>query len=406
MRRETRRVPMVLGVLCVLLSSQGCGRPTTIDADEPAPPFTFRALDLQQRTRQGLPAWSLKSPEARYDLRSSVARALKPEGIIFEKGQPLYTLAASTGTVINDGAVILLEGDIRLQRLGKDPILLTADRVLWIPQESLMRFEVRPSVRNLQTQLSAETATLQIDEDRLNLRGAPTLKRWSRPIALNAQPSDQTPEIDGTFQEVEWRPSQGDLKAQGPVSFTRRPPGRAPHLPSQLLKGSRLEGNTVRQDYTLIGPVDFTDPAERYWFRGGDVLVNTKTSQLNSKTAFQGQKADLQVQGEEFQLDGKGTMATIARNCQLQQKGDQLNAQRCQWNWKTQAFSADGQVVYRRTANGQLTRAERMEGRLGPDGEVKATSPGGRVFSQLRVPRQAATPKPVRTPSKPNPIEF
>ncbi|MFM9086844.1 MAG: hypothetical protein ACKOPT_01630, partial [Cyanobium sp.] len=176
--------------------------------------------------------------------------------------------------------------------------------------------------------------------------------------------------------------------------------------PPQLLKGSRLEGNTVRQDYALIGPVDFTDPVERSWFRGGDVLVNTKTSQLNSKPAFQGQKADLQVQGEEFQLDGKGTTATIARNCQLQQKGDQLNAQRCQWNWKTQAISADGQVVYRRTANGQLTRAERMEGRLGPDGEVKATSPGGRVFSQLRVPRQAATPKPVRTPSKPNPIVF
>ncbi|MFM7169851.1 MAG: LPS export ABC transporter periplasmic protein LptC, partial [Cyanobium sp.] len=327
-----------------------------MDADEPAPPFTFRALDLQQRTRQGLPAWSLKSPEARYDLRSSVARALKPEGIIFEKGQPLYTLAATTGTVINDGAVILLEGEIRLQRQGKDPILLTADRALWIPQESLMRFEVRPSVRNLQTQLSAETATLQIDKDRLNLRGAPTLKRWSRPIALNAKTSDQTPEIHGTFQEVEWQPSQGDLKAQGPVTFTRRPPGRAPHLPPQLLKGSRLEGNTVRQDYALIGPVDFTDPVERSWFRGGDVLVNTKTSQLNSKPAFHGQKADLQVQGEEFQLDGKGTTATIARNCQLQQKGDQLNAQRCQWNWKTQAISADGQVVYRRTANGQLTR--------------------------------------------------
>lgn len=386
--------------------SLGCSRQTTLQPEETAPPFSFRALDLQQRNRQGLPAWSLKSPEARYDLRSSVARALRPEGVIFEKGKPLYKLSATTGTVINDGAVMLLEGEIRLQRLGKDPLLLSADRVLWIPRESRMRFELGPTVRNLQTQLSAQTATLLLEKDQLELRGTPSFQRWSQPVAIQAKPSDLPPELQGSFKEVDWRPGQGDLKGSGPVSMTRRPPGRGPQLPPQLLKGTRLEGNTVKQFYTLFGPVEFVDPGERSWFRGAELTLNTKDSRLQSTPTFQGQKGDLHVQGEQLLLDGQASSASIGRSCHLRQDGDELTAQRCTWNWKTQDVSAQGQVLYQRHANDQFTRAERMEGRLGATGSVKATTPNGRVVSQWRVPRQAAAPKPERPRPKAQPIVF
>ncbi|MGA1304780.1 MAG: LPS export ABC transporter periplasmic protein LptC [Cyanobium sp.] len=404
--RKTRWVPLLLAALSTGAALQSCGRQNSLQPEETAPPFSFRALDLQQRTREGLPAWSLKSPKARYDLRSSVARALRPEGVIFAKGKPLYRLSATTGTVINDGAVMLLEGEIRLQRLGKNPLLLSADRVLWIPRESRMRFELGPKVRNLQTQLSCQTATLLLEKDLLELRGEPTFQRWSQPVAMNARTSDLAPEFQGTFMEADWRPAQGDLRAKGPVSITRQPPLRAGHLAPQLLKGSRLEGNTVQQIYTLFGPAEFLDPAERSWFRGADLVFNIKESQLTHRADFQGQKGDLQVQGLELLVDGRTSTASIGRNCQLQQDGDQLTAQRCYWNWKTQGISAQGQVLYRRLAKNQFTRAERMDGQLGPGGGVTATTPNGRVFSQWRVPRQAAAPKPERPRPKAQPIEF
>jgi hypothetical protein len=63
-------------------------------------------------------------------------------------------------------------------------------------------------------------------------------------------------------------------------------------------------------------------------------------------------------------------------------------------------------VVYRRLANDQLTRAERLEGQLGTKGGVTASTPNGRVFSQLRVPRQAAAPKPERARPRRQPIVF
>ena len=401
----SHRAGWLVCCLAGLLASHGCGKAPLVN-EESAPPFSFRALDLQQRNSEGQPAWTLTSPEARYDLRSSVARALRPSGVIFEKGQPLYKLAATTGTVINDGAAILLEGEIRLQRLGKNPLQLTAERVLWIPRESLMRFERTPQVRNLQNRLTAETATLHLDRDLLELRGQPRLEHWSRPFALNGRPPDQPPEIQSTLQAVDWHPGSGELKGVGPVKVSRRPPQSPANRPPQQLSAARLEGNTLKQLYTLQGPVQMDDPVEKSWFRGGALTFNTSEGWLTTGASFQAQQGPLQVQGAELRLDVRQSLATIGRDCKLQQPGETLQSQRCQWNWKSRAVQAEGDVVYRRQASDQLTRAQRLEGQLGPQGSVMATHPGGQVFSQLRVPRRAGAPQPQKARPKPEPIVF
>lgn len=399
------RTSRLLGPLTLLLACHGCSQPSTVGNEEKTPPFSFRALDLQQRTSKGEPAWSLASPEARYDLRSSVARALRPTGVIYDKGKPLYKLAATTGTVINDGAIILLEGDIRLQRLGSDPVLVSAERAVWIPRDSLMRFELTPQVRNPQNRLSAKTATLRLDRDRLELRGEPQLEHWSNSFSIS-KPPDKPSEILSTFQSVDWQPGSGDLKGLGPISVSRRPPQSPPSRPAQRLKASRLEGNTTKQLYTLSGPIQMDDPFETSWFRGSKITFNTKDGWLTSDEAFEAQKGALQIRGDALRLDRDQSLVTIEKNCRLQQSGNQLQSQRCQWNWNSQAVLAEGDVRYSRQANDQLTRAQRLEGRLGSNGQVVATTPGGRVFSQLRVPRRAGPPQPQKARPKPEPIVF
>jgi hypothetical protein len=395
-----------LALLALPLLLQACGRPASVDTEESAPPFSFRSLDLQQRTNEGLPAWTLKSPEARYNIRSGVARALRPEGVIFAKGQPLYRLGAMTGTVVNDGAAILLEGSIRLRRLGRNPLVVQAERALWIPGESLMRFELSPSVRDERNRLSSKTALLRLDRDLLELRGAPRLERWRRSLPLNARPEAGQLEMVGTVKSVDWQPGKGTLVGEGPVTIRRRPPGRSPKEAPQVVTASRLEGNTLQQRYTLKGPVAMNDPVETSWFRGGTLTVDAKEQWLTSAAPFQGQRGRLRVQGEELRLDGAATTATIARACQLEQAGDAVLAQRCQWNWASQAVQAEGDVRFQRSANQQLTRAERITGRLGAGGSVTATTPGGRVITQVRVPRQAKEPSRPRVPAKPAPIVF
>lgn len=402
----TGRTTLLLSGCCLLLASHGCGRAVVVDREESVPPFSFRSLDLQQRTEEGLPAWTLKSPEARYNIRSGVARALRPEGVIFAKGKPLYQLAATTGTVVNDGAVILLEGSIQLRRLGGNPLVVVAERAVWIPRDALMRFDLAPQVRDRQNQISAQTATLHMDRDLLELRGEPRLERWSHAIPLLGKPASGPPELIGTVKTLDWHPGKGDLQGQGPVTIRRRPPRSGPKAPPQLLTASRLEGNTLNQRYTLQGPVQIKDPGEGSWFRGGALTFDAKEQWLTSAPAFEGQKGKLRLRGEQLRLDGKTTTASIAHNCQLQQLGNGLQASRCQWNWTTQAVEAEGDVLFRRDANQQLTRAQRLEGQLGPAGGIRATTPGGRVVTEARVPRRAAPPRPARIPPKPEPIVF
>jgi LPS export ABC transporter protein LptC len=405
-RDATIRTAWHLATLALLQISQGCMGPVQRDTEDSAPPFSFRSLDLQQRTKEGLPAWSLKSPEARYNIRSSVARALRPEGVIYAKGKPLYRLAATTGTVVNDGEVILLEGTIRLQRLGSQPLMVVADRALWIPRDSLMRFALQPRVRDARNRLSSETATLHLDRDLLELRGKPLLERWSQPIPLSAVPRPGQLELVGRVTTLDWQPSKGTLVGQGPVTIRRRPPHSSPQAPLQVLTASRLEGNTLQQRYTLQGPVGIDAPAEGGWFRGGTLIFDTKEQWLTSAVPFQGQKGTLRFRGDALRLDGRQTTARIERNCQLEQAGDGLQAQRCQWNWSNQGMEAEGDVQFRRQANRQLTRAQRLTGRLGPSGGVTASTPGGRVITRVQVPRQTGGPSRPRVPAKPEPIAF
>ncbi|MFN9645552.1 MAG: LPS export ABC transporter periplasmic protein LptC [Cyanobacteriota bacterium] len=392
--------------LALLLTCQGCLGPAAVETEETTPPFSFRSLDLEQRTKNGQPSWTLKSPEARYNIRSSVARALRPEGVIFTRGQPLYRLRATTGTVVNDGSVILLEGAIHLQRLGGDPLLVTAERAVWIPGKALMRFDLAPRVRDARNRLSSQTAVLHLEEDLLELRGQPKLERWSRPTPLNVAPKPERLEIVGTVKTLDWRPSKGTLLGTGPVTIRRRPPDSPPKAPPQVLTASRLEGNTLQQRYTLQGPVRMDDPGEKSWFRGGSLTFDTREQWLTSAAPFEGQKGELNVQGQELRLEGKPTTASIGRDCRLRQKGDALQASRCQWNWTTQAVAAEGEVVFRREGDKQLTRAGRLEGQLGASGRVIATTPGGRVVTRVQVPRQASAPRQPRVPAKPEPIVF
>jgi LPS export ABC transporter protein LptC len=372
--RHLRPWPLV--ALALLLT--GCGR-TQVPRQEAATPFLFRALDLRQQDVLGRPQWQLTSPEARYDLRRRVARALQPKGLIYTDGKPAYRVEASTGTVIDDGAVILLEGRIRLQRLGDDPVMIQGSRVRWLPSRSLMVIDRHPEGFDPHTRLSAERAIFRIDKDTLELEGRPRLQRWARSFdPFRANPAGD-PQIVVTVAAVQWRPGTGVLTARGPVRGERRPPGSAEKRPPQTLSAASLTGNTLKQLFQLGPPVHFRDPAAA----GG-----------------------VSATGKAVEVDAARQLVRIPAGCRIQQQGASLQAESCSWNWKTQAITADGSVLLQRPAQRQMTRGSSLRGRLGEKGEVVVTAPGGRVFSQFQVPPSKTPTKPAPPRPKPEPIRL
>jgi LPS export ABC transporter protein LptC len=377
------------------LTLVGC-RPRPLES-EAAPPFVFRELNLRQKDPQGRPLWEITSPETRYDLSRRIAQARNLSGVLYRNGQPLYKLTASTAVVVNDGEVVQLEGPTRLQRLDpKRPAELTALRVRWYPSQQRMELDRSPKLVQGDLQLTAELARFLIDAERLELRRSALLQqKGPQPIRVRLGPLD-------------WQAATGAIKANGPVQGERRLADGA----VQRITAPALSGNSLAQSLDLQAPVRLEDPSRQAWVEAGVTRLALASQTASSGAPFRARYGKTQLSGTGFVLDlGRKTMA-VRGACQLRQPGEQLRATSCLWNWDTNEATASGQVVLQRKANGQESRADQLEGRIGEDGFAEFSSPmGGRVRTQLTLPPGAArrtpgTGRPPRSPAGPRQPAF
>lgn len=362
-----------------LVALLGCTR-QPIKPKEPQP-FVFRSLNLRQQDGQGRPAWELTSPQARYDLQRRVARATDPRGVIYVGGKPRYKVEATSGLVINDGEVIQLEGKVRILVLGPRGSVISGDRVRWTPGRQLMEIDRRPVLTERQSRLSATTARFLLDKDKLELRGKTRL---------------QQPELDLRARRADWQANTGALVAAGPVKGERRPAAEKGIV--QTVTGSSLQGNTRLEVVDLLAPVRFTDPSRKAVLDAQRTRWNAKDQVLSTALPFTGVVDQLNVAGDSLRLVLAEKTAIIPSGCRLRQPGERLQARECRWNWDTQDIQARGSVQLERDQNQQITRSEQLFGKVGPKGLAEFTTPGGRVFSELKVPppsKERRQPAPV-----------
>ena len=369
-----RRALPGLPLLAVLLLL-GC-RPGSVEP-EVAQPFVFSDLNLQQRDRQGRLLWQIQSPETRYDISRRLAQSRQLRGVIYRQGKPLYRLTASNAVVINDGEIVQLEGPTRVQRLDPQrPALLTAQRVRWYPSQQRMEIDRDPRAVQGELELSAGLARFLLDQDRLELRQQPLLRRGgSEPVRL-------------ALGQVDWWPASGQLIARGPVQGERTLSDGA----RQRLTAPALRGNTRSQLIDLQAPVHLEDPSRQAVLEAQATRLDLQRRTASSDLPFSGRYGRSDLAGGGFRLDGASSTVLVLNGCQLRQPGEQLSANRCFWDWRNGQAAASGAVVLRRKAQQLETRAERLEGRIARDGFATFSTPGGQVRSQLRLSPEARRP--------------
>ena len=362
--------------LAALLLCAGCvTRERKVSAPEP---FVFRALDLQHQEPNGKPAWQLRSPEARYDTVRQLAQARQPRGTVFRRGKPHITIQAQRGTVIGDGQAIQLEGDVLITLLGKEPVRISGDQARWIPSKELMVIDRRPAALDRRSRLTAQEAHYFLARDLVELRGEPTLEQWEK---AGRQRASAAP-LRVRTEQVDWRPDQGDLNAPKPVRGVRR------QKDSNLtLAASGLRGN-LRQGYVdLLAPVQVRDSKRQGWLNAQQTRWAFNDALLSSNLPFEGQMKKLKLRGQAFTVNLEQSDVAVQGDCQLQQPGEQLQAQQCFWNWPSGRFQAQGAVELRRATYKQITRASVLNGQIGKEGTAVFRAPGSKVTSQFTLPR-------------------
>lgn len=392
--------------LGLLLLTAACTPRKSAAPEEGSLPFVFRSLNLRQQDPRGRPGWELTSPEARYDLRRRVAQAMKPRGVIYVDGKARYRLAADSGTVINDGEVILLEGGVRLEQQGDQPTLIRASRVRWIPSRRLMEIDRHPEAFDPHSRIVSQRARFLIDRDRLELRGSPQLQRWPRSFDPFREEKRGRPETVVTATQADWQPGSGLLTATGPVRAVRRPQGSPPDRPPQTLTASALVGNTIEQRFTLRAPVQVSDPVDQIRLDARDLRIDVRDQRISTDQPFEARRGSTLARGASLRVRAGEQTVEIPAGCFLEQPGERLRATRCSWNWQSQAIEAQGSVELDRQSNPRSVRGQQLTGRLGAQGSVQVISPGGRVVSRILAPKSGRPAQPPRPRPKTEPIRL
>ena len=344
-----------------------------------APPFVFRSLELSQNKPGGEQLWELSSPEARYELSRRILRSRDPRGLLYSNGQPAYSISADSMTVVNDGELILLEGQVRIQQLGGRKILIRGGQLRWIPNEALMLIEQRPIVIDRLSRLMAKRTMFYPKQQELEFFGPTRMSHWT-----GNEPPDQNREPGTTIWASKgyWNISDGAIKAFGPIRVHRGGNGQD-HL--QWLKASRLSGNTIEGYIDLIAPVVAAIPALNSRLQAGTTRWWYQKERLTTEAPFVGKFGDVDVSGYGFYIKLGGNIATATAACSLQWPGELLQARFCRWNWLSGEILAKGDVELRRHNSDQISQAQWLKGSVGPKKHIQLSNPGGYVSSKLEL---------------------
>ena len=383
------------GLLIFLSLLAGCASEKPVSTIQ-SPPFVFRSLKLEQKNKQGFIDWSLNSPEARYELSRRLVRARQPVGVLYRKGKPSFRVRSDLALVVNDGEQILLEGDVRLQQLNGSRLLIQGDRLRWRPEEGLLLIEQRPRASDQDSRISASEAELQQRTNDLTLKGVVQLERWSD----NADPSK--PDTTLRSGRARWNLDSGLLSADGPVLAQRRD---EEGTVLEQLQGKRLEGNTLAGDLMVMAPVTVRMPRQKGVLRARDTTWNFRTQVVRTELPFEAELERTRIFGNGFMARLKETTVDINGDCRIEQPGESLDAQTCRWNWSTEDVLAESSVELRRDDNDQLTRASKLMGKVGKQGRITFSAPGGKVQSQVRFPSDGAADRSPRSRES-APVQF
>ena len=367
---KLRWIAIIISSGCLLASC--ASKPATQNQNQSSTPFIFKSLDLKQRRPDGVRDWELTSPEARYNTAARTVRAKIPKGILYFEDKPSFMISAEHATVLNDGELVVLEGTIRLKRLGAEPLLIQGDRLIWRPALSTMVINQRPVALNRNSRIISNSLIFQQQSGQLLFSGPTKLSRWEKNYS-----STLNPQTVITAGNSRWNLNTGIIAAVGPI-LAYQDNGRE-------LTASSIQGNTKNNFLDLKAPVQFKLEQDDAIVNAGETRWNFERDELSSKAPVSASLPKGDVSGIGFIIDIRNNLITISNSCEVAQLDKNLRAKSCTWDWGKDLLTAAGNVTLKESKTGQVQRAEQIDGALNQDGSIRFSPARDRVKTQIKL---------------------
>ena len=358
-----------IGSSCFL--SACASNPSTQIKNQASTPFVFRSLDLKQRRPDGVRDWDLTSPEARYNTAARTVRARIPKGILYFEDRPSFKISAEHATLLNDGELVVLEGSVRLKRLGAEPLLIQGDRLIWRPALSTMEINQRPSALNRNSKIISGSLIFQQESGQLLFNGYTKILQWQ-----NTYSSIINPQTVITAGNSRWNLNSGIIAAIGPVVVNQ--------MDGRRLTAASIQGNTKKNFIDLKAPVQFKLEEDDAVVDAGETRWYFERDQLSSKAPVSASLPKSDISGVGFFIDIPTNTLTISNSCQVEQTDRSLRAQSCSWNWRNDLLTAAGNVNLNKSNSEQIIRTDQIETGFNRDGSIRLLPTRDQVKTQIK----------------------
>ncbi len=332
--------------------------------------LTFAFVTLEEFDKKGRLWWRVKAKEATYSKDKKNAQIKDPKGEFFQDGKAILRVSAQKGEVQQDGQRIFLRGNIIATDL-RDGLVIKGSELEWRPQEDLIL--VRNNVTGTRQNMTAiaKSGKYLTRARRLDLEGSV--------VATSKDPAFQV-----TTDRLAWLVEKQKLVGDRPLQMQRY----AGNTVTDRANASSGEMDIKAETLTLkqSAQLNLADPPIRV--SGNQIIWKIKDGKISSdqpitffnsqdNVTLTGNQGDLNLTTKDLNLIGNVSGGGGSRQSSL--KSDRLK-----WNITTQAFEAEGNVVYRQAKPPISLSGPKASGTL-KDQQVVVSggSSGGRVVTQF-----------------------
>ncbi|AFY86964.1 protein of unknown function DUF1239 [Chroococcidiopsis thermalis PCC 7203] len=365
--------PLVGVVLVTLLF--GCEQRTqtaeTVAQAPSSPPqqvqrdLTFNDVILEQSDKQGKLFWKVKSKQATYSKDRKTAQVENPVGQLFQDGKPVYDITAKTGEIQQDGAKLLLKGEI----VAKAPaynLVLRGNELEWQPNQDLLIVRDRLTGEHPQMQTVAQEA---------RVRSRAGIVEFLNGVQATAKESN----VQMQTEQLTWQFRAQKLIGDRPIKFDRY----QNHKITDRGTAGRGEYDLKTNIATLAQNAQISLQEPPLQVNGNSLKwnVDTKTVIADQPVRVVQRQQQVTVSGDRGRLETEKQVAYMNGNVKgVGQKQQTVTSDALTWYIETQQMEATGNVVYQQFQPPATLKGQKAVGKLDAQNFVVS---GGRVSTQF-----------------------
>jgi LPS export ABC transporter protein LptC len=297
---DLKRLLAVL--LCGILVS--CGTKTTTPKEKPKTgenKFTLDNFSIEQANQQGQLWWKLQAKQATYTIDRKIAKVNDLSGEFYQDGKVVMRLSAKTADIEQDGERVVLRGNVTASET-RNQLVVNSQELEWQPQKDLLTISKNVIANHPQAKATADRGQYISRQQRLEMFDKIVVVAPAESLRLQTN-------------YLRWEVETKDISSNQPVLVERF---REDKL-IERMQSNEIAYNLDRQVAEISGKIRFNslEQAMQVTANSGTWSVKKELVSLRDQIQFAGTQPPLKVTANSAQWNIPQQTITASQSLEI-----------------------------------------------------------------------------------------